>query len=164
MSILAIVLIVLNSCKSDTDYGKMAQSLIRAHAKEYKKSHGWILDGLGAGGPADLETLFLSYETDQQVDISEARKLYVDCMESVLARLNSDIEIRPLLRDFPATWKNIELDLSFNDLNAVGKISRLAVINGNLCYWTFEEDHFSQHKVTFEEPYEEAVRIVHEQR
>ena len=96
----------------------------------------------------------------KKVNVEEARILLITLTKELLDRINSDQQIRPYLDHYPFTEKGISLGLSFYDDQGKrvdnGYVAHLFVAkDGNICYDTYnhEED-------LYEEPYEEALRIV----
>jgi len=70
--------------------------------------------------------------------------------------------IRPYLHDYPFTWRNIELKISFYDQNGrsiPGKLAYITTVNGIVYYLSY--DKITEGLVDMhEEPYEEALRLV----
>jgi hypothetical protein len=87
----------------------------------------------------------------------------------LIKKFNEDEEIRPFLVNYPFTYNNIELDLTFPNSRgpqAQGDYVALAmIVNGNVCYAIYDpQKEGNPLRTIHREPYEEALRIVRESR
>lgn len=173
---LVLFLLILQSCSSDyvspiyvnsgKNYPKLANRIINQNAEQYKKKRGWDLISLGGSYTTDVKTLKIQYWIYEEVDISQARALYVECVDSLLVLVNSDLEIRPYLHDFPFTWKNISIILAFYKRDGTERVSKNHVAyvgkaGDHLIYCNFNECTGCLDDM-YEEPYEQAEQIVHQ--
>jgi hypothetical protein len=144
---------------SSNAYTENSNRVIKSHAKLMQKQYGLNLGGTGGSGPTDIVTLYLYYEQDRTSNVGHARKLYVSIIESLIKIVNADKEIRPYLRDFPFTYQNCDITLSFSkrDEFGTGSLSMVALCGKDILYYTLIN---GRNEVTHEEPYEEALKIV----
>jgi hypothetical protein len=146
---------------SSNAYTENSNRVIKNHAKLMQKQYGLNLGGTGGSGPADIVTLYLYYELNQTSDVAHARKLYVSIIESLIKMVNEDKGIRPYLRDFPFTYQNCDITLSFYKKDksefANGTLSMVALCGKDILYYTLAN---GRNEVVHEEPYEEALKIL----
>lgn len=80
---------------------KVANSLIKRHKMD------WIGEGGGMMGSVYLLTL--RFQIHHPMDRDEARERIVDCVELLLDAVNANEEIRPFLKNYPFTVKNVSV-------------------------------------------------------
>ncbi len=162
-----LILILITFCFASCggrSYSYLADPIFASYGKEMKKKRGYWVQGTGGSMPnSDVKSLFMSFEGIRQVDIPEARRLYIELVEGLLIRVNSNESIRPFLHDYPATSKNMDLFLGFvdrkNNIVAENYISFICCVNNRIYYNKFNQKtrHFEG---VYEEAYEEALKIV----
>ena len=132
-------------------------------AKELKKEKSLYLFGYGGRMMFDVEEVFMSYQATQCVSLEEARRLFIEISEKYLARINGNEQLRPFLHNYPFTIDNLELSLGFKDVE--GKFqNQVSFImyskrSGNIVYNSYNTETEMLDTI-YEEPYEEAVRLV----
>jgi hypothetical protein len=142
----------------------MADPIFASYGKEMQKKRGYWIEGIGGSAPnGDVRYLFMSFVGISEVDIPEARRLYIEVVEGLLDRVNQDKFIRPFLHDYPSTSKNTWLQLGFVDrYNKPVKedlIAFVSCVNDTVYYRIFNHNTRLFEEV-HDEPYEEALRIV----
>lgn len=65
----------------------------------------------------DINNLHYYYESNKKVTVPEAREILVLHVEELLNRINSDLDIRPYLCEYPFRSKYITLGFDFFDEN-----------------------------------------------
>lgn len=165
------LLMLLTACVfgyQEPPHIKRAQMLSAAAARTYQELNQLEQDSSGGGMCDGINRVACSFIGYRQVGIEEGRRLFVEGIESQCAALNNDSLIRPYLHNYPFVQKNIDLMLSFDD-----PITCSIPSHPHLCLIFCEHDtifyHSYDHQIKdsidiYHEPYEEAVRIVHEQR
>jgi hypothetical protein len=168
ISIFSIFLIIFSGCsyssfeyKENIIIGRITQEV----ADQMKREHGMHLIGGGGGEDHGLCMLGLSFVIYRPIEKDETRQLIVKTAEIFLEKINSSQDLRPFLRDYPFTTKNIQifyssyksekLDLTFDPYITGGYLDE----NG-ITYLTNDpkdENHFNNRYI---EPYEEALKIV----
>lgn len=116
----------------------------------------------------DVDLICGGFVGYRKVDIDEGRRLFVEGIETLCAAFNNDPVIRPYLHNYPFVQKNIELMLSFEDPNdfrsfPAPDLSLMYCVHNIVFYDSYNRET-RQYSTFYSEPYEEAVRIVHEQR
>ncbi len=71
----------------------------------------------GGGGYIgyDIGHIALSVNVYKQVTVDEARRIYVEILDAIVERINKDKKLRPYLREYPMTYRLVDLSLSFVD-------------------------------------------------
>src|ERR1700722_6503805 len=169
MKYLILILITLTfiSCGGKS-YTYLADHIFTAYGKEMKKKRGYWLEGTGGSMPNDdVRSFFMSFEGMREVDIPEARRLYVEVVEGLLKRVNCDETIRPYLHDYPSISKNTRIHLGFIDRNknpvAENHIAFVFLVDGIICYSIYNP-RIPDFEIVYEEPYEEALKIVQDEQ
>ena len=111
-----------------------------------------------------IYNLDLSFTSLKKADRNEARKLLLKCIKEVLLLVNSDKIIKSYLANYPFTYKNLSITLSFYDRahrrRKDGSICNCFLSRNIITYSTAKEIGYNKrHKET----YEEALKIVQSQ-
>lgn len=135
--------------------------------KQYAQRANLSLFGSGGGMVHDIDLICLTFRGRQRLNLSEARKLYVDGVEDLLNRYNKSTFVRPYLHNFPFTIHNLSFKVIFED--RPGKFVPSNFIAGVLCingivYYLNEDHELGKLMDLHEESYEEALTIVHAER
>ena len=133
-------------------------------ANKVHMEKGLILTGTGGGGSSEkgLTMLSVSFEKDQKIDLSEARKLIVECTDEFVSEINSSLDLKKHLFSVPFTYENIKISILFVDQKehefvSPPFISAIRISEGEIRYKIHENDHL---KMVKEETYEEALEIL----
>jgi hypothetical protein len=164
MKYLLILMTLFFSSCGGRSYSYMADPIFASYGKEMQKKRGYWIEGTGGSMPnGDVRNLFMSFVGIREVDVSEARRLYVELVEGLLNQVNQDKFIRPFLHDYPATCTNTRLHLSFvNEYNRPVSEKHIAFVFlvNNIVYYNYYDHNERMFEDIYEEPYEEALRIV----
>jgi len=159
--------LLVSSCFAKTSYTDLASKLVRDHSKEVKKKYGLCLSGQGGSMPDAIQSIFVNYSSTRKVDVDIARELFIEIGEELIRKINDNEEIRPFLGNYPFTFNNIELDLSFLDQYGNhyqdGHITFVFIMKGVINY-AIEDPTIKNANplvIVHKEPYEEALRIAH---
>lgn len=130
------------------------------------ETEGLINTGTGGGGPGKLRMLSVSFDCYQKMDISQARKLLLECVDEFLAEINKTPEIAPYSREFPYTFKNVNIDILFIDKETRNflsppSIAAAGIKEGVLDYSIHQDERLKFIKF---ETYEEALKIVEQDK
>jgi hypothetical protein len=157
---LLLLLPVLCACSSVPYDEKLRYQLIQDYSKDIQKKKNLTLIAIGGGQQGRL--FCLSYITQQNVNLEQARELLVDICEGFLKRVNNDQKFRPYMLEYPYNGTNIDIMIRFvdsnNDRAKPPYIALAANYQGEVYYRTsnIKEDLIHLHKET----YEEACEIV----
>jgi hypothetical protein len=143
---------------------------MNSYAKELKRTKNLFAFGIGGSMNADVKILSPTYISSQKLNVDEARVLFIETVEGLVSKMNTDENIRPFLHDYPSTEKNTAIGIVFFDENNeflqddfIALISMLDNGNG-MIYYAIYNTETKKLEDCYEEPYEEALRIVKEQK
>jgi len=150
------------SCSFEKSYSFMADHIFKEFAKEMKQEKGLELCSTGGSMPnRDVKSVDMGFSFNYQLDISEARNLYIQTLSKLLNKINKDKIIRPYLHQYPATWENVHLGIVFHfDRNLeTQKVALMTNVNNRL-YFSTRDPETNRLKDLHEESIEDALRIV----
>lgn len=153
--------------------GKMAQlseedqilyRFINRQSKFLEAKYHMKQSGVGLGG-IKLELMIVSFHRHSEpLTEQKARKLIVDCVNDFLDAINSDNQIRPFLKEYPFTAKNIDLTiLNFGESDLPHYFPYIAVVwnaKGKIAFLTEQPSTKCGYYTEKYETYEEAVAIL----
>jgi hypothetical protein len=144
---------------------KYVDEVIHEFIQVAQREFGVTAYGTGAKMAFDVERINVSFQLRKKGSVEEARKLIVGLKERFAEIINAHEKLRPYLREFPFTPERADINLSFcnnQDLrNTDGSINHVLVGSNKNIYY------FSANLLTpkkdreLQEPYAEAVKIVH---
>lgn len=119
--------------------------------------------GSGSAMPGGhIRKLCLAFDTRDQHNKEELRKLLINCSEELLYQINIVEQIQPFLVNPPFTIKNVEIIVYNQDKNGRGlpnpEISTARISDGILIYKTVDPEDRFKYKNEFEETYHEALK------
>ncbi|MEI6241847.1 MAG: hypothetical protein WCP39_00385 [Chlamydiota bacterium] len=153
------------SAKEPPIYLQYANEIIRSFSNEIEKEYGFTCIGSGGGMSHDVEEISVQFIAYRRASIEKARELEVKATEKLLRMINDHEKIRPFLREYPFKTYRVEVSIAFN------KVDNSAFTDGSVAYVSKIRDKIFYYKATlvkedlvklYEEPYEEAVKIVKE--
>jgi len=144
-------------------YETYVNQLINSFAKEIKKEFGLICIGDGGQMPYDVEAVSIKFAAYCYPSIEKARELEVKITERFINAINSNEKIRPYLREYPFKADRAEVAISFytkdNSRYTDGSVSYVFQVK-NKIYYCSKNPHTKNLDDLYEEPYEEALKIV----
>jgi hypothetical protein len=152
----------------DPNYIRMSDQIINLYIKDMKEQYGLKCFGSGGGFLNKVNEIIISFETQGPKNKKELRELVIKINEDLLKRYNENEEIRPYLKNYPFTAKNLRIGILLTDEkgNAIhnkgsNKEGLRAVYQswGNISYQVKNDEKPNPQDV-FEETYEEALSIV----
>ncbi len=147
-------------------YEYYVNEITRAFVKEAKKEFGLLCYGSGGSMPHDVVEIELDFECYRHVTIDEARELEVKVTEMLRQRINEHEKIRPYLRDYPCKSRTAHVMISFRKARGGRQTEGVALIfpARNKLFYNAVDPVTNKLCDLFEEPYEEALKIVHSQK
>ena len=141
--------------------------IFTAYEKEMKKKRGYWTTLLGSSAPNDdVRYLIMSFAGVYQTDIPQARRLYVELVEGLVSKINQNVRIRPYLHDYPATWRNTQVGLRFEDRKGERVkepyIAYVFIAKEKIIYSIYHHKT-GQFEEVYEELYVEALKIIQEE-
>ncbi len=91
------------------DYADIAREIRGNVGKKLSKKHRMNLIGVGGGMMGSVYMIGLSFQVRHPLEQNEVRYLIVDCAEELINAVNANEEIRPYLRDYTFTTKNVQI-------------------------------------------------------
>lgn len=167
-SLFVILSIILCSCESSYPiHCKIADRVTSDFRSKLEKNDGLVACMYGGAMLGDIQKINLGFNTEQCLNIPQMRMLIVQKAEELVADINSDLEIRPYLRDFPATVKNIELSISYYR-KGKNNVTYPHVVNaqisrGKILYMTIEDEVDNQ-IIDSHEDYYNALQAIQENK
>ena len=164
-SVFLLIFFSIFSCDSMTyqlsDDEKIVNQITEETAKKLKEKKNLILVGTGGQMMHEIEMLAMSFDYYQEVTLETARALIVYAVKEYLSDINKNEKVRPYLRNYPFTAKNVEIRIFIygpdrHELSPE-KIYYISAINGIVDYYVRGPDNFRQ--AVCEETYEEALKI-----
>lgn len=152
---------ICGSCFAAEKYSHLAYKIIEEHSNQQRKM-GFTLFGSGGSWTTDFKTISLDYISKLELDVPKARKLYIQSVQDLIERFNSNREVRPFLHDYPFTYNNIDITLNFyirDPKSGKYRDSYVSMLKGKVFY-DVHRDQKPGYDTFYEEPYEEAVRLV----
>ncbi len=158
---------VLNDFSKPSLKCQIAAKITNQVAKKLKKDQQLQCIGTGGTMMHEIEALSMSFIYYKEVDVKKARALLVTAVKEYLAAINTSEEIRPYLKNYPFTVKNVKVTISTlhpdGSTTDAGKILLFASNRDNLEFYLQEPETF-RHPPFYAETYEKSLRIVEEEK
>jgi len=144
-----------------SDEDKMLYSFINKQGKVLGEKYHMKQCGNGLSGMDKLEHISLCFDQEgDPLTEKEARKLIIHCIDDFLKAINSNEKLKPLLKEYPFTPKNLELTIfSYDKDRALYYFPSIAVVSdssGEIGFMTkIESVKYGYHTEKYE-TYEEA--------
>jgi len=134
-------------------------------SKKMYITKGLVTIGTGGGGVGKIKTIDVSFECYQEMNISQARKLLLECVGGFLVEINKTPELKQYSREFPFTFKNVNISIIFISIKTRNfiyspLIASARIDEGNIMYNIYHDEQLDTIK---EETYEEALKIVEQE-
>lgn len=151
------------------DYERIADKITIETAKTLKKEMGLECVGIGGGMMDVIRCMTMSFHLDHEVSITEARRAVVGATEAYLHAINGSKRIRPYLKNYPFTQRDVGVTIFVHKAKGMyvdpGKIACITARGSVVSYELYEPNpNGSMFKDFCEEPYEEALRILNEEK
>lgn len=145
-------------------YCKMSDNIVRNFVEEVAQPRRLILSGTGGAMMDDIQEIYISFFSNDTLNVSQARVLYIEMMEELLHRVNFHDKIRPYLHNFPFREDNIKLVIRFVNAegNAIrdGHVASMGIAKDHLIYFAAYDPVTENYYTINRELYEEARRMV----
>ncbi len=155
----------MHAQRSDSVYVDYVHQITRAVVKEAKKELGLLCYATGGSMPDDVVEVEVKFICYRQVTIEEARELEVKAVEILRKNINEHEKIRPFLREFPFTAKGAKVMISFRTNTNDHQTKGVALVMNvrNSLFYDAKDPLTNKLYDLFEEPYEDALKIVQNQ-
>jgi len=122
---------------------------------------------IGFGMNGKFEHLSIEFQIFRPLKKDEARAMLFDCIEIFLNNINSNETIRPHLKDYPFTYKNVGIVFYIADKNHEDlfhpNISVAACTSFGISFDTKDPENIHRYKGRYKETHEEALELVKKQ-
>jgi hypothetical protein len=155
-----LFLFVLCGCKSIPRHCLEADRISTIHINQVRKSDNLEVMGTGGRLMNDVQGITLVYTVNRIAKLQDARNLYVKTTSSLIDLINNDEKIRPYMHEYPFNIDNVEVGIVFTgngDIPAENYVSMVTVNHHTVFYFYWNGN---SHKPLYNEPWEEAVRLV----
>lgn len=90
------------------DYDHERDIIVSNYLKDIRKK-GVFAAGVGGGALGEVSLISLHLDCNQSHTVESARLLFVECVEELLRRINQKKELRPHLKNYPLSIREISL-------------------------------------------------------
>jgi hypothetical protein len=137
---------------------QLSHKISRPFAKRIAKKYG--MNGSGGGGAFinTINEVCFFFDTKRSISINECRREYVEMLTEILCLYNHNEEVRPHLRNYPFTAKNINIFIIYNDDPNICIKDRVYTANatGGTIYYRIRNTNTTNDEDYYEETFEEA--------
>ncbi|MBI3259664.1 MAG: hypothetical protein HYZ54_09350 [Ignavibacteriae bacterium] len=166
LTVLSISALYFYNNPPPRNYERFANKITANVAKKLKEEHDLHLVGIGGRMMYSVEMMSMRFDYYHQITLEEARKLLVIAIKEYLSAINSDEKIRPYLKEYPFTAKNVEIGIFILQSNGSkvppDKIYYISNMDDILSYYIAKQNGFSTRTAICEESYEEALQLLGE--
>ncbi|MEI8124351.1 MAG: hypothetical protein WCG42_01190 [Parachlamydiaceae bacterium] len=147
-------------------YVIMAHQIRTDVAEKLSKRYNMRVIGVRGGMAGSVNVIGLSFQILGPLSKEKLREILVDCVEEFLASINANEQIRPFLKNYPFTEK--EIDITIFVVDASGRnvydpdVLVATAFIGKIWYNTEDKDNEFKYKQEMEEDYQTALKIVRE--
>jgi len=155
-----------NMYQEPSVHDKALYDFIAKMGSKFEKKYKISLIGRGGGAtPEGIWLMCVSFEReDEPLTEEEARKLIIHCVDDFLSAVNSDEKLKPFLKEYPFTPKNLELTIfNYNKSRILHCFPSIAVVKdlrGKIGFFTEDPSTKPRYHTKKYETYEESVAIL----
>jgi hypothetical protein len=139
---------------------KLANKITAQVAAKLKKDRGLSPIGFGGRTSNGVQMLALSFLHYQPITIENGRELLVTCVQEFTKAVNQEKPIRPYLKNFPFTSKNVEIRIFLQNIDGSQRTTGLNVISAleGILNYDIRNPDGPLFITLLEETYDEAVQ------
>ncbi|NGX36524.1 MAG: hypothetical protein K1000chlam1_01370 [Candidatus Anoxychlamydiales bacterium] len=174
---LFILILLLLSCSQKTpksiqkkDYFTKGKLFIKKIVPKIKKQNNFFLNAHGINIDNTINSpdwhsihdLYFTFYSLRKVNIQEARKAFIDCIETILNEINNDKEISNYLYVSPFSYKNLDLSIVFFDKTGSPRPKKYiysCTLDGDIIHYEIANPD-GTFAYIHKETYDEALKIV----
>lgn len=144
---------------------KMTAELQKKVMKSLAKKHQMEPSSVEYGMPEGVvSTLGAGFHIYRPLSQEEIRLIVVDSVQTYIKAVNEEEALRPYLKNFPFTEKNVSIQLIIfqkdGNLTYHPEVGAAITLKGNIHYFTNDIENRFKYKSEYEESYDEASQIV----
>lgn len=148
------------------DYVSMADKITVDVAEKLTKRYHMRVIGISGGMAGHVNTIGLHFQIHGPLTKEKLREILVNSVEVFLTSINADEKIRPFLKNYPFTEKEIKIAIFIVDESGIHvydpDIAVAAAMRGKIWYFTEDRSDKFEYKQEIEENYQTALKIVQE--
>lgn len=172
-SVIRIVTFMMLAClhlngKEENDpslHTQYASEVTSAFIEEMHRDYGLECGWSGGQMPHDIEEISVGLFASRTVTVKQARELEVKATERFAQIINAHLKIRPFLREYPFPANRAHVSIAFRKEKGTpytdNNISFVCHAKSRLYYLAHNPKNPYVGKNVKDEPYEEALKIVH---
>lgn len=157
-----------NSKHISPPYVEMASKIRSEIAQKLAKRYNMKIFGIGGGMADCVNFLGLDFQIRGPLTKEQLRRILIDSVQELLNAINENEQIRPYLKNYPFTEKEISITLFIKDPNGNKiydpEIGIASAGQGTMYYYTDDKENLYVYKQEIEEDYETALKIVLEEK
>jgi len=178
----------LSTLEESRMYLKYVKEITNSFVNEMESEYGFHCIGGGGSMPKDVEKIQVIFITHQKSTIKDAREIEIKAITKLLDKINAHEKIRPFLREFPFGPSRVGVSISFQDKEdhyyLENSVAYVFLAKSKIFYCSAEkikemvpggcdcsdpdniidfppvEEEVEKLVDLFEEPYEEALKII----
>jgi len=157
------------SCSNKHEYISLVNKVVTKKAKQLSQEENLMIRGGGGAMMDGISKIAISFEANRCVDLNEARRLFVHCVEEIKESVNATENLYPYLKPCPLPVAAFDVDIFFTKngkfigypplSSGNGGVSCVLQIEGKISYASFNKNT-QLLETYYEEPYETAREIV----
>ncbi len=162
LSFLLLLTIHVDARYKAPEYTRYVAEIRECFIKQMKEEFGLSCSGTSGRMRNDVEEMGFDFSISNRVTLEEARAYIVFVTEKLVNMINSHQKIRPFLREYPFSHNRARVNISFNNLlgDSQSDGSPSYVLSGSSITYRARDAFKDRYVELYEEPYEEAARIV----
>ncbi len=134
--------------------------------RKMQSAYDCSIVGMGGGGDEDgMRLLSIHFSCSRKMTLNETRQMFICSIKDFLNAINSSEEVRPFLKTYPFTIKNLKIMITFLDKNyKKPQKPFIASVhhNDNVIFFEQDSDLFDSYELISKELFEDAEKIVAE--
>jgi hypothetical protein len=147
----------------------LVYEILETTSKKLEKKHRMKAIGTGIGMPAGIvELLALSFEKTGPISKDLTREVVIDCVQEMVNAVNTNERIKPYLKNYPFTAKNIEIAIFLKDKSRyeiyAPDFGVVSATNGKIEYRTTAAENPYRYKDIVIENFDEMLKKVNRKR
>jgi hypothetical protein len=150
------------------DYVAMADAITADVAEKLTERYPMQVIGVSGGMMNTVNTIGLHFQIRGPITKERLREMLVDSVEEFLTSINANEEIRPFLKNYPFTEKEIDIVIFIVDGLGIHVYDPdpavAAAAHGKICYYTEDKNNEFGYKQKIKEDYQTALQIVRESK
>jgi hypothetical protein len=147
---------------------QVVNKVLNSVAKTLSRRHGMSCVGSGGAMMYQVEYLDLTFSMNRPLNKEEARSIIIDSVDEFINSVNKDVKLRRFLEVYPFCPKNISVGILLTNYDGTNlfhpQLTTVGFVNGNVLYITDDKENSWKHKEKIKESYDEAKRILEEQK